>query len=158
MLIPRGGYPDITQALKALALRLQAEGVPLAGLALHPQEDEGALAELREAVPSLGVLSATTPQEALGHLARSRHVVSGRLHGLILAARARRPFSGFAYDPKVTVFYVEAGAQAHPLAPDLNAIIAEISNPHFDEARVVELEGQGAERYRLAGEPSFSQH
>ena len=44
------------------------------------------------------------------HHARSRAVLSGRLHGLILAAHAGRPHAGLAYDPKVSGFLADSGA------------------------------------------------
>lgn len=140
LLIPRAGYPEVTEALKGLALELRRHTIPVAGLAFHPEEDGAALAELRAALPTLTLLSAATPQAALEHIARSRHVVSARLHGLILAARARRPLSGIAYDPKVAAFLSEVGANVHTLRPDPAALMAEITTPHLDEARVSALE------------------
>lgn len=142
VLIPRGGYPEITKTLGALALRLDTEGIPLAGLALHPQEDAAALAALRAQVPRVQLLSAATPLEALEHLARSRHVVSARLHGLILAARVRRPFSALAYDPKVTAFMQEAGGQAHPLTVDAHTLWTEIERAALDITALERLEAR----------------
>ena len=82
LLIPRGGYPDTTAALARLAETLHGEGVRVAGLALHPDEDAASLTELP---PTVSRLTAPTPQAALELIAGSRHVVSARLHGLILA-------------------------------------------------------------------------
>lgn len=142
VLIPRGGYPEITKALKALAQKLHAEDIPLAGLALHPEEDAAPLAELRAQVPTLDILEADTPQEALAHLACSRHVVSARLHGLILAARSRRPFSGIAYDPKVAAFMEEVGGRAYPLTVDPQALQADIDTPALSWKAIAALEAR----------------
>ncbi|CAA9566737.1 MAG: hypothetical protein AVDCRST_MAG86-1134 [uncultured Truepera sp.] len=136
LLIPRGGYPEITAALARLAETLHGEGVALAGLALHPGEDAAPLAELP---PTVERLEAPTPQAALVLIAGSRHVVSARLHGLILAARAGRPFSGIAYDPKVTAFLEEVGNRAHPIPPDPAALLREITRPTPALERVAEL-------------------
>jgi len=139
LLIPRGGYPEVTAALARLAVALHAEGVALAGLALHPGEDAGALAELP---PVVARLHASTPRAALELIAASRYVVSARLHGLILAARAGRPFSGVAYDPKVAAFLAEAGGRTHPNPPDPEALLREVFNPVFDAAKVAALEAR----------------
>lgn len=139
LLIPRGGLPEVTAALARLAEALHRGGVPVTGIALHPSEDAAALAELP---PSVARLEALTPQAALNLIAESRHVVSARLHGLILAARARRPFSGIAYDPKVAAFVAETGGRAHPILPDPNAIMQEIFNPVFDANKVAALEAR----------------
>lgn len=139
LLIPRGGLPEVTAALARLAEALHRGGVPVTGVALHPSEDAAALAELP---PSVARLEALTPQAALNLIAESRHVVSARLHGLILAARARRPFSGIAYDPKVAAFVAETGGRAHPILPDPNAIMQEIFNPVFDANKVAALEAR----------------
>ncbi len=140
LLIPRGGYPEVTETFKTLAWKLHDEGVPLAGLALHPAEDDAPLAELTAHVPTLSRLNADTPLEALAHIARSRHVISARLHGLILAARARRPFSGVAYDPKVAAFMTEVGGHAQPLTVQPNALLGEIDAPRISWDAVATLE------------------
>ena len=129
LLIPRGGLPEATDAFVQLARRLSAENVPLAGLALQAGEDGEPLEQLSRAVPAVKKLSATTPGEALTHVAASRYVVSARLHGLIFAARAGRPLSGVAYDPKVAAFLAALGRPAHPVTPDPDALYAEVQTP-----------------------------
>ena len=126
LFIPRGGYPAVTETFIKLAHRLAAEGIPVAGLALQPSEDSEALGHLSRAVPAVKKLAATTPQEALARVAESRYVVSARLHGLIFAARAGRPLSGVAYDPKVTAFLTALGRPVHPVTPDPDALYGEI--------------------------------
>jgi polysaccharide pyruvyl transferase CsaB len=147
LLVPRGGYPEITGALGGLAERLHAEGVPLAGLALHPSEDEGALEQLARHAP-LEHLDAATFQQALEHLAGARHVVSARLHGLILAARAGRPYSGVAYDPKVAAFLSESGLRIHPATPDPAALLEDVLHAPFDAAKVSTLEARARDGLR----------
>lgn len=139
LLIPRGGLPSVTEALATLATRLEAEGVAVAGLALQPNEDDEPLEQLSRAAPTLQKLSATTPQQALEQITRSRHIVSARLHGLILAARAGVPFSGVAYDPKVAAFLTETGNPVHPVPPDPQALLDEVFNPVFGAAKVAAL-------------------
>ncbi len=90
-------------------------------------------------------LEAPTPQAALALIAGSRHVVSARLHGLILAARAGRPFSGVAYDPKVSAFLEEVGNRAHPVPPDPEALFGEIARPTLSKARVAELTARASD-------------
>ena len=136
LFVPRGGFRSVTAAFAALAQRLEAEGVPLAGLALQPNEDDRPLDELVRAAPSLQKFTVGTPGEALETVARSRYVVSARLHGLIFAARAGRAASGVAYDPKVTAFCDEAGLPVHLLRVDVDALYKEVFEVKVDQARV----------------------
>lgn len=122
LLIPRGGYPEITEALIALAKALRVKGVPLAGMAIQPGQDDEPLKKLKEAVPELALWRADTPSAALSTVAGAAHVVSARLHGLIFAAAARRPFSGIVYDPKVAAFAEEVGAPAYHLPLELDEV------------------------------------
>lgn len=139
LFVPRGGFRKVTAAFAGAAQRLEAEGVPLAGLALQPDEDDGPLGEIIKAAPSLKKLTVKTPGEALEHLSGSRYVVSARLHGLIFAARAGRPASGVAYDPKVAAFGDEAGFPVYPLEVDAEALYREVLRAGFDGARVGEV-------------------
>ncbi len=144
LFIPRGGLPETTTAFIQVARTLHAEGVSLAGLALQPDEDEAPLEQLTSAVPAVKKLSATTPAAALEYVAGSRYVISARLHGLIFAARAERPLSGVAYDPKVGAFLEALGCPVHPVNPDPEALHHEVRHPHFDAARAAALRA-GAE-------------
>lgn len=152
LLIPRGGYPHITDALGTLAQRLHAERVPLAALALQPGEDGEALEQIARRAPSLQRLGAATPQHALEHLAGARYVVSARLHGLILAARAGRPFSGIAYDPKVAAFLTESGRRVFPTSPDPEALFEEVFGAPIDAAKVAALEARARSGLRWLSE------
>ena len=126
LLVPRGGYPVITEALGALAARLGAQGVRVAALALHAAEDAPHLELMKGTAPGLELLHARTPGEALAHIANASYVVSARLHGLILAAVAGRPFCGVVYDPKVAAFLEESGARAHHLPPDVSRLMEDV--------------------------------
>jgi len=142
LFVPRGGLPETTQAFVQLVHALHAEGVPLAGLALQADEDSKALEELARAVPTIKKLSATTPQAALEHVAGSRYVVSARLHGLIFAARAGRPMSGVAYDPKVEAFLTALGLPVHGVNPDPDELLGEVHRPRLEAAKVDALTTQ----------------
>lgn len=124
LLIPRGGYPELTGALGTLAEELEARAIPVATLAFHPQEDDGEVVRIAERARVVRH-EASTPDEALRRVAASSYVVSARLHGLILAAVAGRGFSGLAYDPKVAAFLDEAGAPAHGQTPDVQKLLQE---------------------------------
>ena len=118
LLIPRAGYPEITEALVETARDLSARGLKVAAAAVQPDEDAAALQVLKEAVPGLELLHATTPKKLLEHISAASYVVSGRLHGLILAAVANKAFCGLVYDPKVAAFLDEVGAPAFTLPVD----------------------------------------
>ncbi len=132
LLIPRGGYPEITDALIDLAKALRVKGVPLAGMAIQPGQDDAPLKKLKEAVPELALWRADTPSAALSTVAGATHIVSARLHGLIFAAAARRPFSGVVYDPKVAAFAEEAGAPAYHLPLKLDDVVEAVSTPPLE--------------------------
>ncbi len=139
LFIPRGSLTDTTRAFAQVARNLHDAGVAVAGLALQENEDGEALGHIAKAVPALTRLFAQTPQAALRHIAGSRYVVSARLHGLIFAASAGRPFSGVAYDPKVSAFLTETGRPSHPVLADPNVLLSEIDHPHTDAARAKAL-------------------
>lgn len=137
LLIPRGGHPEITEALVALAKALRVKDIPLAGMAIQPAQDDAPLKSLKEAVPELALWRADTPSAALSTVAGAAHVVSARLHGLVFAAVARRPFSGVVYDPKVAAFAEEAGRGAYTLPLHLEEVV--------DAVTVTTLEPESAQ-------------
>ncbi len=112
LLFPRAGYPTITSALTNLAQALMAQGHTVAGVSVQPNEDRHDLETIRAAVPGFSVLKAQSPQQLLTIISQSSYVISGRLHGLILAAVAGVNFCGLVYDPKVAAFLSESGAAA----------------------------------------------
>ncbi len=115
LLFPRAGYPTITTALTKLAQTLVAKGHAVAGVSVQPNEDRHDLETIRAAVPGFTILEATSPQELVSIISQSSYVVSGRLHGLILAAVSGVNFCGLVYDPKVAAFLTEAGAASFTL-------------------------------------------
>lgn len=115
LLIPRAGYPEITEALARLARSLLAAGQRVALSAVQAGEDEPELAHLLARAPGLERWAAASVSELLAHAGRARYVVSGRLHGLVLAAAAGTGFAGLVYDPKVRAFLAEAGAPVFEL-------------------------------------------
>lgn len=122
VLIPRAGYPAITQALASAGHAL-SQSYPLAALALHPQEDAAEVTQLKVALPQLTVLEAATPAQLTAQLTGAHYVISGRLHGLILAAIAGTPYAGIVYDPKVQAFLTATAAPSFTLPVDVPALI-----------------------------------
>ena len=146
LLIPRAHYPDITAALVYLAETLSAQGINVVATAVQPGEDAAALKELQRAVPSLQLHRPTTPADLLRHVAEAGYVVSGRLHGLILAAVAGRDFCGLVYDPKVAAFLDEAGAPAFTLPVDRGALLrCAVERPTVPEERLETLKARARE-------------
>lgn len=128
VLIPRGGYPAMSETLARLGAAHRRQGGRLRLLLLHPEADRHEGAWLRERLPDSELLEPTRPSSALALMAGCRAVISGRLHGLILAAVAAVPTAGIAYDPKVAGFaadlrapVVEADAASDALLPFLEA-------------------------------------
>jgi polysaccharide pyruvyl transferase CsaB len=142
LLVPRGGYPAVNEALVQLAQALAARGHPLAVMGIRPAEDEAPIAALKGAVPGIEVWTASTPAEALATIARARHVVSARLHGLILAAAANRSFSGVVYDPKVAAFLQEANRVPHAPPVDVAALVEEAERGAIDNECVAALKAR----------------
>ena len=139
LLIPRYGYPNITEALTALARALSDLGQPVAMTAVQAAEDEVELERILHAVPSVKYLPAKTPEALLKTIAGSSYVVSGRLHGLVLAARAGVSYAGLIYDPKVKAFLEETAAPAFDLPVDEEKLILTVlQNERQDESKVLE--------------------
>jgi polysaccharide pyruvyl transferase CsaB len=126
LLFPRAGYPAITTALTKLAQTLIAKGHAVTGVSIQPNEDRHDLETIRAAVPGFTILEATSPQDLVQLISQSRYVVSGRLHGLILAAVANVNFCGLVYDPKVAAFLSEAGAASFTLPVDQQRLIQSV--------------------------------
>jgi len=118
VLVPRAGHDDLNEALAAAGGLLRQAGLEVSTLALHEREDAAAAARIVAAAGATR-LAAATPEQALQHLAAARYVLSARLHGLVLAARAGVGFAGLVYDPKVAGFLDDAAAPAftRPVEP-----------------------------------------
>lgn len=130
LLVPRAGHAGLNDALVGAGRQLRAQGLPVAVLGLHEPEDD---AEVARVATALGVqaLRASTPADAMRHVAGSRYVLSVRLHGLIFAAACGVGFGGLVYDPKVAAFLSEARAPAFepPVEPARLAATAAAAAP-----------------------------
>lgn len=110
LLIPRSGHRWITEALAEAAHILGNDGIRCAALPLHRAQDHGEIEILQRAAPGMERVEAADYREALAQIAAARYLLSGRLHGLILAAVCDRPYAGLNYDPKVAGFVHDSGA------------------------------------------------
>ncbi len=150
VLVPRGGYPAITDMLARLAAAWVETGRPVHVTCVHPDADDAEAERLVRAVPVAERVEAATVSALLTAFAGAAAVVSGRLHGLVLAAHAGAPVAGIAYDPKVTGFAERVGAPVVPLPTGEDAMAtpaalqAFLAAPHLDVAAVA------AERDRAA--------
>lgn len=106
VLVPRGGTEEANQTLKQAGERLRTDGYEVVVLGMQPSHDEQAL----EAFSGFTKELAWDPKRVMYLLAQAGYVLSVRLHGLILAAAARTPYAGIAYDPKVAGFCQDSGA------------------------------------------------
>ncbi len=113
LLIPRGHYPDLQEGLYNLADDLLERGFKVGVSMVQPSEDSLDM----EALRGLGCIDcpAQTASDLLEVISQSRYVVSGRLHGLILASLAGVNFCGLVYDPKVRAFLQEMQAPGFDL-------------------------------------------
>lgn len=110
VLVPRAGYPHVTDALLALARPWAADGGAVRLAAVDPGRDAAETARLAAALPGAETWRADDPAGLLAGLAGAHAVLSGRLHGLVLGAVAGAPVAGLAYDPKVAGFAARVGA------------------------------------------------
>ncbi len=138
LLIPRHGYPEITQALMALARALSDLGQTVAMTAVQADEDDRELERLLHAVPTVKYLPAKTPQALLEIISGSSYVVSGRLHGLVLAARAGVNYAGLIYDPKVKAFLEETAAPAFGLPVDEEKLVLTVLHKERQDQQKVD--------------------
>lgn len=132
ILIPRAGYPELSQSLIALAQNYPAD---YSIMPLQPHEDAQEMARIQAALPRAAYLHVIQPKAALEQLQRASFVFSGRLHGAILAAVAERPFAAFAYDPKVQAFCDEADAPCFPVQV-ASASLQEVLEPPLKQQEV----------------------
>lgn len=129
LLVPRGGHPAVTEALVALARRARARGRPVATMALHEDVDASEARAVAGAAPDVTLWQADEPRQALARVAAAGFVVSGRLHGLVLATLAGVGHAGLAYDPKVRGFLQDSGGACFelPLAEEELASLAALA-------------------------------
>ncbi len=149
VLVPRGGQPQLNEALEELALELAEAGVPVAAMSFHPREDDGAVIRMKRMVPELELWDEADPAAAVRRLERARYVVSVRLHGSILAAAAGVGFAGISYDPKVKGFLSQAMAPTFERPVDQRTLLGlALASPQAEEhavAHLIRLSQEGIE-------------
>ncbi|SEJ39677.1 polysaccharide pyruvyl transferase CsaB [Deinococcus reticulitermitis] len=114
VIAPRGDVAAPLPALREVTEKLRAQGRRVTALSFMPEHDDAAA----HGLGADQVISTRDPQVALDTIAASGYVIGVRLHAVILAAAARVPFAGVAYDPKVQGFCDDLQAQVHPVTPD----------------------------------------
>ena len=140
LLIPRYGYPDITDGLVRVGRALRAKGIAVAAMSVQANEDMGELNRLRTTIPELKVITASTPADLLAVISHSDYVISARLHGLVLAAVAGVDFCGVVYDPKVAAFLSEAGAPSFELPLNPQALLrCALDRPEVPKEKLAKL-------------------
>ena len=139
ILAPRGDVTDSTERLKSVTAELKSRGRRVVALSLYPHEDDAA-------AHSLGadeIISTTQPQIALDAVASAGAVIGVRLHALILAAAAGRPFVGISYDPKIAGFCADAGAASFPTDFAVNEVLPLLLERHEPDWNAVsEMKGR----------------
>ena len=124
LLVPRAGVAGAREALARLARAAAADGTAVRVAALQPGADVDEARRIAAAADGAEVLGLAGPDAALAACAAADAVVSVRLHGLILAARAGTPHLGIGYDPKVAGFLsVSGGARVEVPVPE-DALVA----------------------------------
>jgi polysaccharide pyruvyl transferase CsaB len=143
VLVPRAGYPLLTDALAALGRPWVAAGGRVRLTVVDAARDAGELARLRGAFPTADVRTTADPAALIAAFAGAHAVLSGRLHGLVLAAVAGAPVAGIAYDPKVAGFGARIGAPVAPaprdaagVADTVAALAPFVAAPSLDRSAV----------------------
>ena len=124
LLVPRAGVAGAREALTRLARTAAADGTAVRVAALQPGADVAEAARIVAAADGVEVLELAEPDAALVACAAADAVVSVRLHGLILAARAGTPHLGIGYDPKVAGFLAASGGGAVEVPVPEGALVA----------------------------------
>lgn len=109
LLVPRAGVAGASEALARLARVAMEDGIAVRIAALQPGADAAEAQRIAEAAAGARTVEPTGPDAALAACGVADAVVSVRLHGLILAARAGTPHLGIGYDPKVAGFLASSG-------------------------------------------------
>ena len=143
VLVPRAGYPLMTEVLIGVARPWADAGGPVRVAAVDPGRDAPELERLLGAFPAAEHRAVAHPEGLVAALAGAHAVVSGRLHGMVLGAVAGSPVAGLAYDPKVAGFGARIGAPvaAAPRdAAEVALVVAElapfVAAPFLDVAAV----------------------
>ncbi len=112
LLVPRADVAGARAGLEAVARDAIAAGRPVGVVSLQDGADEEDADAIVGSVPGVERRYADSAGTALARCAEADLVVSARLHGLILAARAGVAHVGVAYDPKVDGFLADSGGAA----------------------------------------------
>lgn len=151
VLVPRAGYPLLTDALVAVARPWAAAGGRVRVTAVDPGRDATELHRLRRAFPDAEPWAADRPERLLAAFDDAHAVLSGRLHGLVLGAVAGVPVAGIAYDPKVAGFGARIGAPVAALPQDAAGVAAAVAAlAPFVEAPFLDAGAVARERARAA--------
>lgn len=157
VLVPRAGYPNLGAVLAEVGRRRSAAGERLRIVLAHPAHDLAEGRRLRAALPSAELLAPADVAGLRRALADARAVVSGRLHGLVLAAAAGVPVAGVAYDPKVSGFAHDLAAPCVPVPADgdtaaltaaCETLAAFAERPALDRAALARLEARARDGVR----------
>jgi polysaccharide pyruvyl transferase CsaB len=127
VMVPRAGYPLLSDALAALARPWRADGGAVRVACLDPRRDAVEAARLLAAVAGAERWPADRPEALLAGFAGAHAVLSGRLHGLVLGAVAGVPVAGLAYDPKVAGFAARIGAPVADVPKDAATVAATVA-------------------------------
>lgn len=127
VLVPRSGFPLLTDALVALGRPWADAGAPVRLTSVDPARDAAEVERLRRAFPDAEHRPVDRPDALVAAFAGAHAVVSGRLHGMVLGAVAGAPVAGLAYDPKVTGFGARIGAPVAPVPRDAAGVVAAVA-------------------------------
>jgi polysaccharide pyruvyl transferase CsaB len=137
LIAPREGQAAATDCLVELAKRLVQHGKKVLVLGFQPGWDDDELKAF-DGIANVQTKSTDNPHQALAWIAQSGAVVGVRLHAVILAAAARVPFYGIAYDPKVQGFCRDAGALELPIQFDVGVLERAILDQRQPDWQAVE--------------------
>jgi hypothetical protein len=150
LLVPRAGVAGAREALTRLARAAASDGADVRVAALQPGADVDEARAIAAAADGAEALELAGPHAARAACAAADAVVSVRLHGLILAARAGTPHLGIGYDPKVAGFLASSGGNAVTVPVAEDALVARWRAGELAAGRDLAL-GDALARQAVAG-------